>query len=154
MTGRANGNPLEPLLVLDRLEIGPVEITARGLRAPYRATANGEAGETVLAYRYEEDVFDPGDPAARNLAAMVAAQVALNYGLFCRELVFRGPYDARDRGFIEEMAANTAREIYVNKILKPNPLLTGAAAVPTVQQDSYLQARLVFPDVRCGRSRG
>ncbi|MBK5097443.1 MAG: creatininase family protein, partial [Gemmatimonadetes bacterium] len=90
---RGKGNPLEPLLVLDRLEVGPVELTSRGLRAPYRATVNGKTEETELAYRYEEDVFDPADPGSVNLAGMIAAQVALNYGLFCRELVFRGPYD-------------------------------------------------------------
>lgn len=142
----AEANPLESLLVLDRLEVGPVEITTRGLQARYRVWVNGEPDETVLAYRYEEDVFDLADPGALNLASMVAAQVALNYGLLCREIVFRGPYDAQDRKFIEEMAANTAREIYVNKILKTNPLLTDAAKVPLVQRDSYLQARLVFPD--------
>ncbi|MDP2469486.1 MAG: creatininase family protein [Candidatus Palauibacterales bacterium] len=137
---------LGSLAVLDRLEVGPVEITTRGLKAPYRAWVGGESKETVLAYRYEEDVFDPSDPQALNLAAMVAAQVALNYGLLCREIVFRGPYDERDRRFIEEMAANTAREIYVNKFLKPNPLLAADVDVPFVRRESYLQAELVFPD--------
>jgi len=145
---KAETNPLESLLVLDRLEVGPVEITTRGLQARYRVWVDGEPDETVLAYRYEEDVFDPADPGALNLASMVAAQVALNYGLLCREIVFRGPYDDQDRVFIEEMAANTAREIYVNKILKPNDLLTDAANVPVVKRDSYLQAKLVFPDLQ------
>ncbi len=147
------GNPLEPLLVMDRLEVGPVEVTLRGLRATYRTWMNGKSDETILAYRYEEDVFDPGDPGSLNLAAMVAAQVAINYGLLCREIVFHGPYDRHDRAFIEEMAANTAREIYVNKILKPNPLLTDATKVPLVQQDNYLQARLAFPDVATDEGR-
>ena len=45
------------------------------------------------------------------------------------------------------MARNTAREIYVNKFLQPNPFLVGAAAeLPTVRRDDYLQAKLVFPD--------
>lgn len=144
----ADANPLESLLVLDRLEVGPVEITTRGLQARYRVWVDGESDETVLAYRYEEDVFDPADPGALNLASMVAAQVALNYGLLCREIVFHGPYDDQDQRFIEEMAANTAREIYVNKILKPNSLLTDAAKVPLVKRDSYLQAKLVFPDLQ------
>ena len=143
---RASANPLEPLLVLDRLEVGPVEITSRGLKAPYRVWTDGEVSETVLAYRYEEDVFDSADPESVNLASVIAAQVAINYGLFCREIVFRGPFDRRDREFIADMAANTAREIYVNKILMPNPLLTEAAKVPTVRRDTYLQAKLVFPD--------
>ena len=143
---RARANPLEPLLVLDRLEVGPVEITPRGLKAPYRVWTDGNISETVLAYRYEEDVFDPADPESVNLASVIAAQVAINYGLFSREIVFRGPFDAQDREFIADMAANTAREIYVNKILMPNPLLTEAAKVPKVRRDNYLQAKLVFPD--------
>lgn len=143
---RQKANPLAPLLVLDRLEVGPVELSSRGLKASYRVWVKGQSAETVLAYRYEEDVFSPTDPGSLNLASVVAAQVALNYGLFCREIVFRGPFDEHDRKFLEEMAANTAREIYVNKILMPNPLLTEAAKVPAVRLDSYLQARLVFPD--------
>ena len=139
-------NPLAPLIVLDRLEVGPVQITARGLRMPYRVTRAGVTDETELSYRFEEDVFDPADPGAVNLASMIGAQVALNYGLFCREIVFRGPFDEHDRAFLAEMAENTACEIYVNKILMPNPLLTEAAGVPVVRQRSYLQAGLVFGD--------
>lgn len=139
-------NPLDPLIVLDRLEVGPVEITTRGLRMPYRVTHDGVTDETSLDYRFEEDVFDPADPGAINLASMVGAQVALNYGLFFREIVFRGPFDGHDQAFLTAMAENTACEIYVNKILAPNPLLTEAARVPTVRQSSYLQAELTFPN--------
>jgi creatinine amidohydrolase/Fe(II)-dependent formamide hydrolase-like protein len=138
---------LERLLVLDRLEVGPVRLDRRGLRAPYRLTVGGETSETVLSCRYEEDVFDPGDPVSANLAAMIAAQVALNYGLFTGEIVFRGPFDAADRAFLAEMATNTAREIYVNKILRPNPLLVPEARdVPPARHDSYLQAELRFEE--------
>ncbi len=73
--------------------------------------------------------------------------MALNYGLFCREIVFHGPFDRHDRAFLRDAAANTAREIYVKKFLEPNPFLTGAAAdLATERRDSYLQAELVFPD--------
>ena len=139
-------NPLAPLIVLDRLEVGPVEITARGLRMPYRVTRDGVTEETELSYRFEEDVFDPADPEAVNLASMIGAQVALNYGLFCREIAFRGLFDEHDRAFLAEMADNTACEIYVNKILMPNPLLTDAARVPAVRQSTYLQAELIFAE--------
>ncbi|MGW8283698.1 MAG: creatininase family protein, partial [Gemmatimonadota bacterium] len=139
-------NPLEPLIVLDRLEVGPVEVTTRGLKMPYRVSKGERTEETILAYRFEEDVFDPSDAGSVNLASMVGAQVALNYGLFCHEIVFRGPFDEHDRRFLVEMAQNTACEIYVNKILMPNPLLTEAARVPVVRRSSYLQARVAFPD--------
>ena len=139
-------DPLAPLQVLDRIEVGPVRLTARKLAAPYRVTIGRKMDETELAYRWEEDVFDPAEPGSQNLAAMIAAQVALNYGLFCREIVFRGPFDSDDRSFLREMAENTAREIYVNKILRPNEFLTAAARVPLDVRGNYLQAELRFPD--------
>ena len=106
-----------------------------------------------LIYRYEEAVFDPDDPAALNLASVVAAQVALNYGLFCREIVFRGPFDRHDRKLLIEMAANTAREIYVKKFLEPNPFLVGkASSLSPEKRDNYLVAELVFPDAEPPRS--
>jgi hypothetical protein len=79
-------------------------------RVPIRQTST-----TDLAYRFEEDVFVPGEPASLNLASMLAAQAALNYGLFAREIVFRGPFDEADRGFLADMAEGTAREIYVSR---------------------------------------
>jgi creatinine amidohydrolase/Fe(II)-dependent formamide hydrolase-like protein/7-cyano-7-deazaguanine synthase in queuosine biosynthesis len=85
---------------------------------------------------------------------MMAAQVALNYGLFCDELVFHGWFDEHDRGFIEEMAQNTAREIFVKKFLEPNPFVIGPATeLPPVKLESYLRANLVFPDEDQSKSR-
>jgi creatinine amidohydrolase/Fe(II)-dependent formamide hydrolase-like protein len=102
---------------------------------------------TELIYRYEEKVFDRDDPSSLNLASMIAVQVALNYGLFCREIVFRGPFDKHDRRLLREMAANTAREIFVKKLLEPNPFILPEWELPEpVKLESYLQARLVFPD--------
>ena len=49
---------------------------------------------------------------------MIGAQVALNYGLFCRKIVFHGIFDGTDRRFLSDMAQNTAREIYVKKFLE------------------------------------
>ena len=149
MSAKKKKTPSSPsvLRVIDRLEVGPVTVAPDKLVAPYRVVRGRQTEETSLVYRFEEEVFTPGDPVDENLAAMIAAQVALNYGLFCRELVFRGPYDRHDRRLLEDMARNTAREIYVKKFLEPNPFLRGAAAdLPAVKRDSYLQAVLVFPD--------
>jgi creatinine amidohydrolase/Fe(II)-dependent formamide hydrolase-like protein len=146
-----NGAPvpeLSRLLVIDRLEVGPVEVEGDRIAAPYRV---GEE-RFELAYKYEEPVFDPGDADSTNLASMILAQVALNYGLFCREIVFHGLYDDADRRFLLEMAANTAREIYVKKILEPNPFLTEQArGIPAVVEKSYLAASLVFEGERSSR---
>ena len=147
------GDPLELLGALLRMEVGPVRVEPQRLTAPYQIT--GRDGSTHLfdlIYRYEEDVFSPGEPASLNLAGMIAAQVALNYGLFCDELVFHGPFDRQDRRFLEAMAANTAREIFVKKFLQPNPFLRGSAAsLPPVKRKSYLRARLLFPEATEGR---
>jgi len=138
-------NELEKLLVIDRLEIGPVQLTKNRLKAPYRVRQNNDEHTIELMYRFEENVFQPGQPASENLASIMAAQVGLNYGLFCKEIIFHGLFDKADRKFIVTMLQNTAREIYVKKFLEPNPFLTGEAArLPAIRQDDYVQARIRF----------
>ena len=147
-------DPFAPLRVLERLEVGPIQVQASRLTAPYVVVRNGAEQRTELAYRWEEEVFSPSDAASCNLAAMVAAQVALNYGLFCNEIVFHGAYDAADRRFLRDMAENTAREIYVKKFLEPNPFLVGPASkLPAVKRARYAHARLVFSEME-GDSKG
>ncbi len=144
---------IDSLLVIDRLEVGPVRLERKRVVAPYTVHRGRDRDSMELIYRYEEAVFDPDDPAALNLASVVTAQVALNYGLFCREIVFRGPFDRYDRKLLIEMAANTAREIYVKKFLEPNPFLVGeASSLSPEKRGSYLVAELVFPDDEPPRS--
>ena len=139
-------DPLAVLEVFNALEVGPVKLESRKLTMPYRLKYEGGEDSTDLVYSYEEDVFDPSDASLQNLASMVGAQVAINYGLFCKQIIFNGSYDEADRRFIQDAAENTAREIYVKKFLEPNPFLTGAAAeLPVVKKQKYLRARLVFP---------
>jgi len=141
------GKAENPLLVFDRLEVGPVRVEPRRIRVPYRLVYQGASDQVDLIYKYEERVFDRKNPADINLAAMIGAQVALNYGLFCRSLVFYGPFDKLDRRFIQDMAENTAREIYVKKFLEPNPFLTGGAArLRPEKKERYLTANIEFPD--------
>jgi hypothetical protein len=148
-------NHLEPLLVLDRMTVGPVRMETRRLMAPYRISIGGAEHSSELIYSYEEDVFDSSQRLSRNIASMIAAQVALNYGLFCREIVFDGEYDTYDRHFLKEMAANTAREIFVNKILKPTGFIIGkAASMPPIRVDSYLQSRISFKRRAEGEQQG
>ncbi len=141
-------DPFRCLSVIDRLEVGPVRVEKRRLICPY-TVFQGESTDTFrLIYRWGEDVFDPSETADRNLAGMIAAQVALNYGLFCDEIRFCGPFDEHDRRFLAEMAENTSCEIYVKKFLQPNPFLFGAAAsLPVIRRPSYLRARLSFEDM-------
>jgi creatinine amidohydrolase/Fe(II)-dependent formamide hydrolase-like protein len=136
---------LADLLVIDRLIVGPVRVEPHRLIAPYRVHSDVHESGNELVYRFDQQVFDPNDPGDQNLAAMMAAQVALNYGLFCRQIEFNGPYDDGDRRFLRTMAENTAREIYVKKFLEPNPFLTGgASSLKTDVRKRYCRARLIF----------
>jgi creatinine amidohydrolase/Fe(II)-dependent formamide hydrolase-like protein len=154
IAGRNRGDPLAAIEVFDRLEVGPVRLEPRRLIAPYRLTWEGKTDEAELIYSYEETVFAPGEAESRNLADMIAAQVALNYGLFCRSMVFHGSYDEVDRRFLRDMAENSAREIYVNKFLEPNPFLIGpAAAMPPVKKQKYLAAHLEFSAALTARAK-
>jgi creatinine amidohydrolase/Fe(II)-dependent formamide hydrolase-like protein len=138
---------LEDFVVLDRLEVGPVRMGPRSLVAPYTIEKDGRSLSTEVRTTWEEDVFQPGDENDLNLATLVAAQVALNYTLFCRELVFRGPLEEADRRFLDRMGENTAREITVNKLLAPNPFLVPEARdLSPEKRERFGQATLAFPD--------
>lgn len=140
-------NPLNTLNVIDRMEIGPVKLERQRLRAPYKIIQNNGTALFDLIYHYQENVFSPEELSSINLANMIAAQVAINYGLFCGEIIFRGIYDEADQKFIMAMMNNTAREIFVKKFLEPNPfLLREAAHLPAVKCESYLKANIVFED--------
>lgn len=140
---------VDPLLVFDRLEIGPAIVEKQRVVTPYRLFYAGKEHATELAYKFEEDVFDPGDSASENLAGMMGAQVAINYGLFCRNILFHGVFGETDRHFIADMMENTAREIYVKKILQPNPFLTGAVSqITPVKKKKYSNAVLSFEGTR------
>jgi len=142
----ASERGLEDLCVLRRLEVGPVVIDPGRVRARYAVVRlDGSTDETELIYGWEEDVFLPEDLGSRNLASMICAQVAVNYGLFCDEIRFYGSFDYRDRKFLEGASENTAREIYVNKFLRPNRFLRGPVTeLPLVLRKGYLRAKLVF----------
>lgn len=63
-----------------------------------------------MIYSYEESVFNPGEPESQNLADMIAAQVARNYGLFCRSITLHGTFDETDRSFIRVFVAKGLRQ--------------------------------------------
>jgi len=138
-------DPLDALVAIDRLEVGPVRLEPQRVVAPYHVIQGDQTSTFEFIYRFEEPVFDPAEADSQNLAAMMAAQPALNYGLFCRKIVFHGLFDNQDRRFLRGMAENTAREVYVKKFLEPNPFLMGEAAhLPVVKKKSYMTARLIF----------
>jgi len=117
MQNDAKLNSPENLKAIDKLEIGPVVLARNRLTAPYIIHLDGKVTKTSLIYKYEKNVFQPNNPGDQNLANVIAAQVAMNYGLFCNQITFYGLYDQQDQRFIREMTENTSREIYVKKFL-------------------------------------
>ncbi len=114
---------LEQLQFFDSLRIGNLVVEVKRVKATYTLTLdNGEVTEKDLIFSYSEEVFHQ-DAESVNLASMITAQVAINYGLFCRKIIFDGIYDDTDKRFIVDMLENTAREIYVNRFIMPNEFL-------------------------------
>jgi hypothetical protein len=131
-------NELKSLQVINRLEVGPIRLEPRRLVAPYRIFQGTKEDTIDLIYRFDEDVFQTDEPASKNLASMIAAQVSLNYGLFCRTIVFHDHLDRYDQSFLRKMLKNTAREIFVKKLLEPNPFIRGnPSSIPAVKARNY-----------------
>lgn len=114
----------EELLVIDELIVGPVKLEPKRVVAAYTILIGEESHSNELIYTYDESVFDPDNPEDLNLAMMITAQLAFNYGLFCRRIVFDGLLDATDQRFIRDMVENTSREIFVKKFLEPNQFIS------------------------------
>ncbi|WP_020529395.1 creatininase family protein [Flexithrix dorotheae] len=136
------------LVVFKHLKVGPLLIEKKRVKAPYEVLKKDGSIETnELIYAYEEDVFDPKKSESVNLASVIAAQVAINYGLFCEEIIFDGIYDDSDKRFISDMMENTSREIFVNKILMPNEFLKDDFRnIQPEKKNRYTAANLLFLD--------
>jgi creatinine amidohydrolase/Fe(II)-dependent formamide hydrolase-like protein len=138
-------NSLENLKVISKLEIGPVHLERDRLAAPYSVYTKNKVDRTTLIYKYEEKVFERDNPGDQNLANLIAVQVALNYGLFCNDIIFNGIFDRQDKRFIMEMMENTSREIYVKKFLEDNPFLVKEAKnLPDKPYHKFTNASLHF----------
>jgi creatinine amidohydrolase/Fe(II)-dependent formamide hydrolase-like protein/7-cyano-7-deazaguanine synthase in queuosine biosynthesis len=141
----AKNNSLDNLRVIDKLKIGPVLLEPNRLIAPYRLYSKDKLDKISLLYKYEEKVFHPASLGDQNLANLIAAQVAINYGLFCNEIIFYGSFDQQDKRFIKDMIENTSREIYVKKFLEPNPFLNNNVKnLPAQKQTQYTNAIVKF----------
>jgi hypothetical protein len=115
---------LRDFIVLKELRVGPIELEPNRVKATYQITTKDNTVESKeLIYSYSEKVFDPNSYENTNLASMMVAQVAMNYGLFFEEIVFDGVFGDTDQRFIRDMTENTSREIYVNKLILPNEFL-------------------------------
>lgn len=111
-------------IVFDYLKVHEIVVEPKRMKATYTlGKKGGEVLSNTLIYAYTEKVFDPLNWEDRNLASTMAAQVAVNYGLFCKEIIFEGAYDDKDQSFLRGAMENTSREIYVHKLLAANEFL-------------------------------
>jgi predicted PP-loop superfamily ATPase len=137
---------LDTFKVLQKLSIKNVKVEPKKVKASYCVEKfNGETVSFELIYSYERVYFSKKNPEDVNLASMMLAQVALNYGLFFEEIEFEGFYDHTDRKFIRDMMENTSREILTNKLLIQNEFLKPPYdKLQPEKKGQYTQARLVF----------
>lgn len=137
---------LEDVCVLTSLRVHSVSVEPKRVHAIYTVVGpDGLEASTELIYSYDSPIFDPGTLSDRNLASMMVSQVALNYGLFCREIVLEGLFDATDRAFLNYMLENTSREILTGKLLTDNEFIKPSfKPVRVEKRKKYTQARLRF----------
>ena len=141
---------LEDFVVHKKLSVGNVRVQPRQVSAEYCIEKfDGKRVCAEFVYSYEHPYFDKNDPADVNLASMMLAQVAINYGLFFEEIEFDGLFDVFDRKFIERMIENTSTEILVNKLLVENIFLKPPFDTLQAQKRAkYTAARVNFINTR------
>jgi len=139
-------NDIRSLVVFSSLKVHEIRVEATRVRATYTLTRkNGELAHNELIYSYSSPFFDPGNPEDINLASMMLAQVSLNYGLFCEQIIFEGLYDKADKRFLSEMMENTSREILVMKFFGRNEfLIPPFDSLQHQKSDRYTAATLQF----------
>lgn len=138
---------IKDFVVLKSLRVCDIEVTPQRVSAKYEIVhPNGNVVAKKLYYTYSSPLFDKRNIEDLNLASMMVAQVAMNYGLFCSELIFEGHFDSSDQEFIRRMVENTSKEILTNKLLTDNPFITEAyRGMKAEKNDRYTQAEIVFP---------
>jgi creatinine amidohydrolase/Fe(II)-dependent formamide hydrolase-like protein/7-cyano-7-deazaguanine synthase in queuosine biosynthesis len=140
---------IDSLKVFNRLKVGPVIIEPRRVKARYEITlADNKIVWNELMYSYRKSVFDTS-ALSINIASMMLGQVAINYGLFCEEIIFDGLYDDTDKRFILDMIENTSREIFVNKFLFPNEYIKAPYnQIKAEKHNQYTAAKVSFINSR------
>ncbi len=137
---------IDSFKVLKKLSVHSISIEPKKVKANYSVEKfSGEIVSTELIYSYEHAYFNKKHSADVNLASMMLAQVALNYGLFCETVEFDGLFDKTDQQFLLDMMENTSREILTNKLLIKNEFLKPPFDnLQAEKKEKYTQARIVF----------
>ncbi len=137
---------IRSLVVFPKLLVHELTVEPRRVKATYTIVKkDGEEISNHLIYSYNAPYFDRKNAEDVNLASLMVAQVALNYGLFFEEIVFDGLFDEADRRFLTDMMENTSREILVMKFYGKNEfLLPPYDKLPLENLSRYTAASLIF----------
>ncbi|WP_346863346.1 hypothetical protein [uncultured Draconibacterium sp.] len=141
---------IESFKVLKKLSVTNLQIETKKVKASYFVEKmSGEINSFDLIYSYEHAYFNKKSASDVNLASMMLAQVAINYGLFFETIEFDGLFDKTDQQFIKAMVENTSREILTNKLLIKNEFLKAPFdnLLPE-KKDKYTQANIIFSNTR------
>lgn len=115
---------LADFIVNEKLEVKNIKVEPKKVSAEYHVTNfKGNTSSYEFIYSYKDAYFDSKNASDINLACMMLAQVAINYGLFFKTIEFNGLFDAVDKRFIIDMIENTSKEIITNKLLVKNEFL-------------------------------
>ncbi len=137
---------LESFIVLKKLSVSQIQIEPKKVKAVYSVhKESGDVNSFELIYSYAQSYFSKNNAEDINLASMMLAQVALNYGLFFEEIEFDGLYDKTDQRFLIDMMENTSREILTNKLLIRNEFLKAPFnELKPEKKQRYTQAKIIF----------
>ncbi len=144
--------PLSSLVVFPKLRIHQIAVEPKRVKASYTVSKkDGTSISNELIYSYNQTYFDKKSSEDVNLASMMLAQLALNYGLFFEAIEFDGLFDDTDKRFISDMMENTSREILVNKFLSKNEFLKPPFnAVRAEKQNKYTASKIEFTNTQFG----
>ena len=141
---------LESFVVLRKLSVKNIRVEPKRVKADYCVERfSGQTDSYELVYSYEKPYFARNNAEDINLASMMLAQVALNYGLFCETIAFDGLYEKVDRNFLAAMMENTSREIFTNKLLIENEFIKPPYDTVVPEKKAiYTNAELIFLNTR------
>lgn len=146
---------LESFVVLRKLSVKNIRVEPKRVKADYCVERfSGQTASYELVYSYENAYFNGKNAEDINLASMMLAQVALNYGLFFETIEFDGLYEKVDRSFLAAMMENTSREIATNKLLIKNEFIKPPYdTLAPEKKTEYTNAELIFSNTGFGGLR-
>jgi hypothetical protein len=91
---------LDFFVVLKKRIVKNIHVEPKRVRAEYCVKQfSGQTASYEFVYSYDTPYFNRKGAEDTNLATIMPAQVALNYGLFVETIEFDGLFDKADRNF-------------------------------------------------------